>query len=152
LLSRYSHGLRTGRPGFDSWQGQCFFKFTASGPALGLIQPLSKLVPRAVSPKVKRPDREAGYSHQLPRSRIVELYLHCTIIFMGSCTFFFLLWGGSGQRHAPATLSRGMHSVGRGIYVRYPPPTLIVLLVDLVHHFINTTRLTVCNCSLVTYH
>jgi hypothetical protein len=32
--------------------------------------------------------------------------------------------------------------VGGGIDMQYPPPTLIILHVDLVHHFINATSIT----------
>jgi hypothetical protein len=43
---------------------------------------------------------------------------------------------------------------GLGIVVRYPPPTLIILQVDLVHHFINATCITLLLVQLycVTTH
>jgi hypothetical protein len=45
-LSRYSDGLRPGRPGFDSWQEQVILLFsTASRPALGPTQPPIQWVP-----------------------------------------------------------------------------------------------------------
>jgi hypothetical protein len=56
-------GLRTGRPGFGSFQGQEIFLFcTASRSFLGPIQPPVKWVPRFVSSGVKGPECEADYS------------------------------------------------------------------------------------------
>jgi hypothetical protein len=65
--SRYSDGLRAGRPGRDSRQGQdIVLFFTASRPALGPTHPPVHWVPGALSPGVKRLRHEAG---NLPPSR-----------------------------------------------------------------------------------
>jgi hypothetical protein len=61
-LSRYSDGLRTGRPGFDSRHGKIFPFSTASRPAVGPSQPPIQWVQRAVYPGVKRPACEADHS------------------------------------------------------------------------------------------
>jgi hypothetical protein len=66
-LSRYSGGLRAGRPGFNS---------TASRSVLGPTQPPIQWVPGTLSPRVKRPGREA--KHSFPSSvevKMVALYL-----------------------------------------------------------------------------
>jgi hypothetical protein len=56
----YSDGLRSGRPGFDSRQGQQIVLFsTASSPSLGPTQPPIQWVPGG-----KRPVREADHSPQ----------------------------------------------------------------------------------------
>jgi hypothetical protein len=69
-----SDGLRAGRQGFDSRQGQEIFLFsTASRPALGPTQPPTQWVAGALSLGVKRPGREADHS------RMVELYLYSTM-------------------------------------------------------------------------
>jgi hypothetical protein len=50
VLSRYSDGLRAGRRGFESRQGQDTFLYpSTSRRALGSTQPLIQLVPVAVS-------------------------------------------------------------------------------------------------------
>jgi len=50
--------------GFESRQGLGIFLFTiASRPALGPTQPHMQWVPSALSLGVKRPGREADYSH-----------------------------------------------------------------------------------------
>jgi hypothetical protein len=61
--SRDSVQLQAARPSFDSWQGQeiCLFS-TTSRPALGPTQPPIQLMSRALSPRVKRPEREADRS------------------------------------------------------------------------------------------
>jgi hypothetical protein len=61
ISSRYSDGLRAGRPGFDSWQCKIFLS-TASRPALGVTQPPIQWVPGALPPGVKRQRREADQS------------------------------------------------------------------------------------------
>jgi hypothetical protein len=56
------YGLRAGRPGFNSLQGQgIVLCYTASRPALRLIQPPIQWIPGAVSPGLKRPGREANH-------------------------------------------------------------------------------------------
>jgi hypothetical protein len=61
-LSRYSDGLRVGRPGFDSRQGQGIFLLsTASRLALGPTRPHRKWVP-GLFHGVKRQRREADHS------------------------------------------------------------------------------------------
>jgi hypothetical protein len=49
-------------PGSDSRKGNDFLFSTASTPDLGPIQPPIQCVPRAISPGVKRPGREADHS------------------------------------------------------------------------------------------
>jgi hypothetical protein len=62
-LSWYSDKLRAGQLWFDSRQGQEIFLYrTVSRKALGPTQPPIQLVPRALSPGVKRPWREADHS------------------------------------------------------------------------------------------
>jgi hypothetical protein len=55
-------GLRVGRQGFDSREGQGIFFGTASRPSLGPIKPPIPWVPGALSPRVKRQGREAYHS------------------------------------------------------------------------------------------
>jgi hypothetical protein len=56
--------------GFDSWRGLGNFLFaTASRPALGPTQPPIQWVPGILSLRVKRPGREAHYSHLVPKSK-----------------------------------------------------------------------------------
>jgi hypothetical protein len=63
VLSRYSDGIRTGRPGFDSRQGMRYFLFsTASIPVLRPTQPPIQWIAGAPSPKVKRLGHEADHS------------------------------------------------------------------------------------------
>jgi hypothetical protein len=65
-------------------EARVFLYSTASRPALKPTQPSIQWVPRALSPGVKRPGREADYSlhlHLMPKSRIVELYPHSRICF-----------------------------------------------------------------------
>jgi hypothetical protein len=70
-LRRYSNGLQTGRPGFDSRQGQEILLFsTGPRPSLGPTQPPIQWVPGALSPGVKRSGRLAG--HLLPSSAEVK--------------------------------------------------------------------------------
>jgi hypothetical protein len=67
-----SHGLRTGRPGFDSRRGQeIFYRVIAFKPALGPSQPPIQWVPGSL-PRGHRAD----YSHLVSRARMVDLYLH----------------------------------------------------------------------------
>jgi hypothetical protein len=59
------HWLRTGRPsGRSSSPGNIknFLFFTSSRTALGPTQPPIQCLPRALSPGVKRPGREADHS------------------------------------------------------------------------------------------
>jgi hypothetical protein len=64
-------------PQIDSWEGQEIFIFSiTSRPDLGHTQPSIQWVQGAHSPEVKRPGREADHIHLVPRSRVVELYLH----------------------------------------------------------------------------
>jgi hypothetical protein len=64
LLSRYSDGLRAGRPGFDSRQCKIFTYIlsTTLRPNLRPIQPPIQWIPGALSPGVKRQGREADHS------------------------------------------------------------------------------------------
>jgi hypothetical protein len=80
-LSRYSDGLRAGRPRFDSRQWKIFLFSTASRPTVGPIQPPVQLVTGALAPRVKRQWREEN--HLVPRSRKVELYLHNPVCLHG---------------------------------------------------------------------
>jgi hypothetical protein len=62
-LGQFSDGLRAGRLGFDSRQGQELFLFSTSfRPDLGLTQPPMQWVPGALFPGVKRQGGEAGHS------------------------------------------------------------------------------------------
>jgi hypothetical protein len=62
-LSRYSDGLRAGRPEFDSPQGQEIFLYsTASRPAVGSTQPPMQWVLESVSPGLRRSGHEADHS------------------------------------------------------------------------------------------
>jgi hypothetical protein len=70
---------RAGRPGFDSLQEQGFCAFsTVFTSTLGPTKPPIQWVLGALSPEVKRPGRE-GHIHLVPRSRMVDLYLHSPI-------------------------------------------------------------------------
>jgi hypothetical protein len=65
-LSRYNDGLRAGRTGFDSQQGQEIFLYSAASHlALGPTQLPLQWVPGALSSGVKRPGgREYDHSPQ----------------------------------------------------------------------------------------
>jgi hypothetical protein len=70
-LNRYSDGLRAGRPGFDSRQGQEIFLFsTASRSALRPTQPPMQWVLVAFFPAGKTPGAVAD--HSLPSSAKVK--------------------------------------------------------------------------------
>jgi hypothetical protein len=57
---------------------------TTSRQALGPTQPPNECVPWAISQGVNVPGREADhYLHLVPRSRMVELYLHFTVCLHG---------------------------------------------------------------------
>jgi hypothetical protein len=61
LLSLYSGGLRTGGPGFDYRQeARDVFFSTATRSALRPTQPAIQWAAGALSPEVKRPERDAG--------------------------------------------------------------------------------------------
>jgi hypothetical protein len=61
--SQDSDGLRAGRPGFDSRQGQEIFLYsTASRQVLGSTQPPTQWVPGLFPWGIKRPGSEADYS------------------------------------------------------------------------------------------
>jgi hypothetical protein len=60
-MSRYSDGLRAGRPAFDSRQCKIFLFSTASRPTLRPTQPHIQWVTGALSQGVKRPGREADH-------------------------------------------------------------------------------------------
>jgi hypothetical protein len=80
-LSRYGDGLWAGRPGLNFRQGKevCFYS-TASRRALGSTQPPIQWIPWALSPGIKRPEREADHAPQSnAKSRTVELCLHSPI-------------------------------------------------------------------------
>jgi hypothetical protein len=58
-------------------EGARVFFFTASGPALGLNQPSTQWVPQALSPGLNiRSLKLTTHLHLMPRSGMVELYLH----------------------------------------------------------------------------
>jgi hypothetical protein len=62
-FNRYSDGLRTGQPGFNSRQGQQIFLFsTAPRPNLGPTQFPSQWILRTLASGVKRQRREADHS------------------------------------------------------------------------------------------
>jgi hypothetical protein len=84
-LSQYSDGLRAERPGFDSRQEQKVFFFSiAIKLTLGPTQTTIKWVPGAISLGVNRPVlKMPAHIRLVPRSRIVELYLHALIRFYG---------------------------------------------------------------------
>jgi hypothetical protein len=80
------NGLRAGRPGFNSWQGQGILFATACRPVLGRTQLPIQWVLEAVSPG----ERGGGgfeTDHSPPSSAEVkecmELYLHSLIHFHG---------------------------------------------------------------------
>jgi hypothetical protein len=62
--------------------GVLFPAGAASRPVLGPAQHPIQWVPRLL-PVVKRPGRDAKQSHVVPRLRMVEVYLHCTIYLHG---------------------------------------------------------------------
>jgi hypothetical protein len=63
-----------------------FLFATAFRPAPGPTQALIQWVPGPLSLVVKRPGHEVNlYLHLVPRSRIVELYLHSPIRLMAQC-------------------------------------------------------------------
>jgi hypothetical protein len=63
--------------GTHSRQGKIFLFSTASRPALGLTQPSTQRVPGAISQSVKWPGiKLTTHLYLVPRSRIMELYLH----------------------------------------------------------------------------
>jgi hypothetical protein len=62
-LSPYSDGLGAGRPGFGYRQGKTIFLYsTASKSALGTTQPPIQCVPRVLSLRIKRQQREADHT------------------------------------------------------------------------------------------
>jgi hypothetical protein len=73
-----SDGLRTGRPGFDSWRARDFFFLSLPQRS----HPASYPVGTGVS--FSR-GREADYSHLLSRTRMVDLYLHAQQVFISWC-------------------------------------------------------------------
>jgi hypothetical protein len=80
--SRYSDGLPSGRPGFDSRQCKIFLFSTASRPALGPY-PMGTGGGGGIFPRVTRPGPEADHFHLVLRPRMVELYLHSPICLHG---------------------------------------------------------------------
>jgi hypothetical protein len=60
--SQDSNELRAGRSGFGSRKGKILLIHTAPIPALGPSQPPIQWIPEAISPRVKRPGREAHHS------------------------------------------------------------------------------------------
>jgi hypothetical protein len=81
LLRGYSDGLRAGRPGFDSRQGHEIFLFSIMPrPAVGSTHPPRQWVPGTVSPRVKRPRREADHltpsSAQVKNDGVIPQLLH----------------------------------------------------------------------------
>jgi hypothetical protein len=76
-LSRYSEGLRAGRPGFNSRQGQETFLYTGSGAYPAFLS--SGYRGRALSSEVKHPRREADYSPSSAEVKNGDLYLHFPI-------------------------------------------------------------------------
>lgn len=74
-------GLRVGRPGFESLQGQELFRHST---LLGPTKPLIQWVSGALSSGVKRLGREAGrYLHLVLRPKQMELYLYFPIRLYG---------------------------------------------------------------------
>jgi hypothetical protein len=61
-LSRYSDGLRTGQPEFDSRHDKIFLFSTAFRETLGPTQPPNQWVPGEISQEVMRPGRESDRS------------------------------------------------------------------------------------------
>jgi hypothetical protein len=76
----YSDGLHAGELVFDSLQGQkIFVYFTVSGPP-------PQWVPGAVSwGKIGRGVKLTTHLHPVPKSRMVDLYLHSPICLNGMC-------------------------------------------------------------------
>jgi hypothetical protein len=74
-LSRYSYGLRAGRPGFDSRQ-EIDFSLLHSVQTGSGAQPASHpMGTRDLSPRVKgRCVKLTTHLHLVPRSRMVELH------------------------------------------------------------------------------
>jgi hypothetical protein len=68
--------LRAGRPGFDSRQVMKFFSIHHVQAGPGPTQPPVQWVPRALSPGLKRPEREADNSP--PSSAEVKNAWRCT--------------------------------------------------------------------------
>jgi hypothetical protein len=85
-LSRYSDGLRAGRPGFDSRKGREIFLFsTASKPALGATQPPIQWYPKLCGWCVKL----TTHIHLVPRSIMVELYHNSPTLLQGEAALIF---------------------------------------------------------------
>jgi hypothetical protein len=71
-------GIRTGLLGFDFRKGRFFLFSTASRTTLGLIKPSTQWVPGQRGKGVKL----TTHLHLVPRSIMVELYLHSLQVFM----------------------------------------------------------------------
>jgi hypothetical protein len=67
-------------------RGKIFLFSAASRPALGSNQSPIKWAPEALSAGIKyRRVKLTTYLHLVPRSRMVELYLHSPYVFMPKC-------------------------------------------------------------------
>jgi hypothetical protein len=80
-LSRYSDGIRAGRPGFDFRQGQEVFLYSTAFRPVGPTQPPMQWVPKAFSPEVKRQEHEADHA-------LTSSWLGAMLI-VGIITFIF---------------------------------------------------------------
>jgi hypothetical protein len=79
--------------GSISWKDKIFLFSIASRPAVGPTQPPIQWVPWALSPGGKRQGvKLTTHLHLVPRSRMVELYLHSPVCLYGIVLNWLTTW------------------------------------------------------------